>query len=154
VIRDTLLTADDLKEAMAMVGGATHLRGYRVLVTHGAGSEAKVVEFGRWVAVRELNDGLLFGSSPQDKDLDAPTRERYVRLKELVEPLETVSAPDLERVLSDRHPEASEPGRILNPQTRHSVVFEPGARRLRVAAPDESGKLGPYVEFSLAEAAP
>jgi neutral ceramidase len=151
VLRDVLQKADNVKEAVGLIGAAKHLRGYRVLVADPGMTDTQVIDLGRWVGVRKPKDGLLFGSDPADKDLEASARMRYARAAELLGTLETVTVADAERVLRDAAPAPAELGSILNPQTRHSVVFEPRARRMRIAVTGEDGRLGPSATFNFDE---
>jgi hypothetical protein len=116
---------------------------------------ALVMEFGDEVAVREPgDDGLLLGADPESPRLSEAARRRYGRVAELLDEERIVGGDDVARILGDARPDAPDDGRIFNARTRHSVIFEPAAGRLRVAVPTDDGDLGAYQTIRLREAAP
>ncbi|MCC6488578.1 MAG: hypothetical protein IT364_13865 [Candidatus Hydrogenedentes bacterium] len=60
-----------------------------------------------------------------------------------------LSADEVTAALRDREPGTGGQARIWNEWTRHSVVFEPKARRLRVSFSTPTGELGEPVTISL-----
>ena len=60
----------------------------------------------------------------------------------------------LTKIMADVEPGRSGQQTILNAQTRHSVVMEPRYKRIHIAFPDPSGKLGKPVTISLRKTTP
>ncbi len=166
VLRDLLETADDTDQALARLQAQVYLRGYHVLVAGPAASssiapgklEARVIEFGSTVVVREPVNGFLMGVDPASTaGIDDDTRARYARVAELVVNEHIIASGRMKTTLADaqhggiKSDAADELGRgsIWNRDTKYSVVFEPGAKRLDVAFPDKTGQPGKYVAISL-----
>lgn len=147
VLRAVLQEAEGLDDAVAALRKASHLRGYHVLVASGDDTDARVVEFGREIVVREPKRGLVLGANPESEILDDAARARYARASALIEP-DAVDFTKAALVLRDRSAEGD--SAILNGRTRHSVIFEPRLNRLRVAFPAADGSFGEYttVTFS------
>lgn len=151
VLRDLLGTADDADQAFARLQGQNgQLRGYHVLVAGPGKVAARVIEFGATATVREPAGGLLMGVNPAMNGIDAATQARYGRLAELVGNEHIIASGRIKAALADT-PAATPDTRsaIWNADTKHSVVFEPVARRLNVAFPDETGQPGKYLTISL-----
>ncbi len=58
-----------------------------------------------------------------------------------------LNASEIEEILLDSQQSVSEFSSIFNANTRYSAVFEPKARRMRVAAPAADGGPGTFVRF-------
>jgi hypothetical protein len=150
VLRDILQTTEDLKTALELLRKASYLRGYRVLVATAYDTEARVVEYGNGVSVRDVQKGVLLGVRADDDSVDDATRQRYARVAELVGK-DAVDVSKAGLVLHDSS--AAGDAAIDNEHTRHSVIFEPMMKRLRVAFPQEDGTLGEYTTLSFSKGA-
>ncbi|MBI4559197.1 MAG: neutral/alkaline non-lysosomal ceramidase N-terminal domain-containing protein [Candidatus Hydrogenedentes bacterium] len=151
ILRDVLQSADTSQDAIASLQALLHVQGYHVLVAGPRDTEARVLEFGPTIAVREPIEGLLLGTDPESPSADEAAQTRYGRLRRLLKEERIIAAAEIETFLRDR--EAGQQGQacILNDQTRCSVIFEPKNRRVRVAFPEEPGRLGSFAQLSLAE---
>jgi hypothetical protein len=142
-LRDLLAAESSVPKAVDALRALVHVRGYHVLVA--SGTEAAVVEFGEGITVRTAPaDGLLLGSLPGAADLDPDARARYARLHALLRDLTRIGRAEAAEALADAWVNETGLARIWNTQTRHSVVFEPGAARLHVAFPTEHGRPGTF----------
>jgi hypothetical protein len=148
VLRDLLQTTVDLKSALETLRAAAYLRGYRVLVACAFDKEARVVEYGNGVSVRDVKKGLLLGARPDSDSVDESTRQRYARVEELVG-TDALDGARAGGILRDRSGVGD--GAINNETTRHSVVFEPLLKRMRVAFPQADGTLGEYRTIGFSE---
>lgn len=148
VLREALQRDRSVSEVLARVEAAPHLRGYHVLIADARGENARVVDLGAARTTRLPVGGVLLGTDPAFAG-DPETAVRYTRAKNLLNAERILDSAEMESVLRDA--EAGRTGRqcILNPHTRHSVVFEPRARRLHVAFPGGDGKLGTSSSFVL-----
>ncbi|MCC6694712.1 MAG: neutral/alkaline non-lysosomal ceramidase N-terminal domain-containing protein [Candidatus Hydrogenedentes bacterium] len=153
ILRDVLQNAADVPAALERLMATPPSRGYHVLVAGPVGGEARVVEFGAAPAAREPADGLLLGVLPDSGAGNADAIARYTRVASLTAAERILSAEELATALRDREPGTEGQARILNDWTRHSVVFEPKARRLHVSFPGSAGDLGEAVTISLASGA-
>ena len=150
ILRQILQSAASLEEALALLAEAKHLRGFHVLLA-GPGEGARVVELGETSTVREPVEGVLLGILPDADGATEETQIRYARAAKLIESERIVAASEIEGFLADNASGPPGRGRILNEATRHSVVFEPKARRLHVAFPDDEGGLGEFSTLVLEE---
>ena len=149
ILRDVLQNAADVPSALKRLLATPPSRGYHVLVAGPVGGEARVVEFGQTAVLREPADGILLGVLPESSAGNADTVTRYSRVTTLSSVERIMSAGELASMLQDREPGAEGQARVLNEWTRHSVVFEPKARRLHVSFPSPTGELGPAQTISL-----
>jgi hypothetical protein len=138
VLREALQFAAGAKEAQAILATHPHLRGYHVLLASPDDAAALVIELGPATSVRTAADGLLLGQDPA-LTIDDEAQSRYTRVNHLLQEERIVSVPELQRLLADTHGPAAGRARIFNGDTRHSVVFEPKARRLHVSFPEPDG---------------
>lgn len=145
VLREVLQESDDMKEALARLQAAGHVRGYRVLVAEPSKPSARVIEYGRRIVVREPKDDILLGGVPTSSE-DEEEVVRYERVAELLGMEGPIGTEQVAQVLGDRLPEAGD-GSILNARTRHSVVFSPTTRTALVAFPGADGGLGKYRRY-------
>jgi hypothetical protein len=159
--RQVLQTADIVTSALATLREATHAKGYRVLLASpgsGTGTARKpasavVLELGDSVTVREPVDGLLAGHDPAAGGSDVNANARYQRVMTLLAEERIVDPGELQAVMADADPEQSGLAQIRNEDTRYSVVFMPGSRRVVTTMRDASGTWGEAVEMQLAEGA-
>ncbi len=150
VVRDILQNADSAAAALARFGEALALRGYSVLLADPDAEKARVVAFGSDIRVREPgDDGVLLGADPTSDRTNAHSAVRYGRLAALIEREAIVAPGEIQGMLQDSDSGQPDPARICNSRTRHSVVFEPKARRMHVAFGDGAGRIGPYTTLSL-----
>ncbi len=154
VLRQVLQTAGTLEEAAEQLKAATHLRGYHVLLADAEESDARVLEFGKSVTVREPEEGLLLGCVPDSEDIDESARTRYARAAKLLVEERIIAVSELEVLLGDREAGQKGMARIFNESTQHCVVFEPKAKRLRVAVRGEDGTIGDFTAVEFGEVAP
>lgn len=129
-----------------------HLQGYHVLVGDpNPGPEGlppvRVLQLGGTPRFRGPTQGVLLGANPEAEQLDEAARERYLRLAALVDEERNLNPSEIEEILSDTREGAAETAPIFNVNTRYSVVFEPKARRLRMAVPTAEHEPGSFVEF-------
>jgi neutral ceramidase len=152
VLRDLLQSTETFDSAVDRLKARNHLRGYHVLV---AGIDRKgawraaMIAYGNSIVVSEAQEGLLLGADPERDSLPEDTGVRYRRAGALLEKEPVVSVEALQRILSDTELGRSGTERILNPLTRHSVVFAPKALTLYVAIPGPDGSMGPYQPFTI-----
>jgi hypothetical protein len=150
VARQLLQETGSFTEALDQLRSHTHLRGYSVLLAgYEAGeSMAAAVDFGNRVQTRTAENGLLPGVDPTSDAADNAAAARYARAQLLLSTEQIIGVRELQSVLGDGEG-ASEPlHRILNEETRYSVVFEPGQRRLHVLMRGPAGE-GEYTTFTL-----
>ncbi len=135
----------DRKRPVAKVSDKS---GAEALRAPSSGGDACIVEFGSSVNVRRPDKGLLLGVDPAAaKEEDAKTR--YGRVAQLAGDEHIIGATKIKTILADHESGKSEPACIWNEHTKHSVVFEPSARKLHVAFPTEKGAPGNYVTISV-----
>jgi hypothetical protein len=166
VLREILQQMDNAEDAVKALEVQKHLQGYLVLVASppaessvkapsGKASAAKnpsvarVVEFGPEIRVREPEQGLLLGADPARGVVDEAAQARYARLSELLGDEHIVSVSKMKAALADSETGRPQEARIWSEKTAHSIVFEPRARKLHVAFPDEDGLPGEYIQVSL-----
>ncbi len=149
VLREALLAAGSLEEAIEVIVGYDALRGYHVLVADPEGRRAAVLELDGEVRVREPEEGLLFGTLPDTPGLDVSIAARYKRVQDLSVNERILAVAELQVILGDAERRQPAQGRIFNDSTRHAVVFEPAARRMHIAFPNADGSLGEYETISL-----
>jgi hypothetical protein len=104
--------------------------------------------------VREPLDGLLLGIDTDAVERADDAIVRYQRVKDLLAEERIIAGAEIQAVLADMPENASGQTAIFNAMTRHSVVFEPKARRLHVSFRTQQGRPGEYVTLSLGENAP
>ncbi len=172
VLREILQQTDNAVDAVKTLEAQQHLQGYLVLVaspqaesatespsgktaskasaSHSS-SVARVVEFGPEVRVREPEQGLLLGADPERGVVSEAAQRRYTRIRGLLEGEHIVSVSKMKAALADSETGQPQEARIWSEKTAHSIVFEPRAKKLHVAFPDEKGLPGEYVEVSLKE---
>lgn len=152
VLRDILQSAAHFDSALDRLKSQTHLRGYHVLLAgkdqRGA-SRAAALLYGNNIVLAEPKDGLLLGADPESGILPEDTRVRYRRAAALLDNEETVSIEGIQQILSDMELGRSGMERILNPMTRHSIVFLPKTLTIHVAVPEPGALMGAYEIFSL-----
>lgn len=157
VLRETLETCGDFATALKLLQARTHLRGFHVLLAGfteaGAKktSEACVIEYGPTAVVRKPVKGFLLGVDPASIQVDDAARIRYARVAELLNLEHLIASNKIRDALRDKQPGQTGSSCILNESTRHSIVFEPKNRTLRVAVPTAPGVLGEYMTVSLQE---
>jgi hypothetical protein len=159
--RQVLQNADNVAAALATLRGATHARGYRVLLAspgHGTGTSrtsasAVVLELGGSVTVREPEEGMLTGLDPSAGGSDANANARYQRVLSLLAEERIVDPGELQAVMADADPDQLGRAQIRNTDTRYSVLFLPNSRRVVTKMRDTSGVWGEGVEMQLAEGA-
>ena len=149
MLREALLAAGSLEEAIEVIVGYDALRGYHVLVADPEGRRAAVLELDGEVRVREPEEGLLFGTLPDTPGLDVSIAARYKRVQDLSVNERILAVAELQVILGDAERRQPAQGRIFNDSTRHAVVFEPAARRMHIAFPNADGSLGEYETISL-----
>jgi hypothetical protein len=149
VLRELLQSSGTVEDAVAKLQAAAHLRGCHVLAAGPGRLGARVLEFGQNVVSRSPSNGLLLGADPGASNLDDETRSRYARVAESAANDHIIASGRIKAILADAREDVSGQASIWNKDTKHSVVFEPGARRLSVAFPDGSGRPGEFVTFSL-----
>lgn len=150
VLRDVLLTAGTLKEAVARVLAVAGLRGYHVLVADPAAGDAVVLELGPEPKVRRPEGGLLLGADPEGQHVDDDGKIRYARIAQLFRDERIIAPTEIQAALGDQERGQSGKARIFNGSTRHAVVFEPRALKVHVAFPLEDGQtLGPFETITL-----
>ena len=153
--RHALQSCSTLAEGLAVFGRMKHLRGYHVFLA-GFSEENKpdaaVLSLDAAQEVRRADAGLLTGSLHTDPATAPDTAQRYGRVVQLLQEERIVGRTELEEVLQDAHAGATESGRIWNGRTRHSVVFDPGARTLYAAFPRADGAPSEYRPYSLTPA--
>jgi len=149
LLRQLLQTVDDAEQALAQLQAQTHLRGCHVLVAGPGKIEARVVEFGPTITIREPVNGFLMGVDPASPGIDDDTRARYTRVQDLLAGEHIIASKRMKDALADAQAGQENRSAIWNKYTKHSVLFEPLAGQLRAAFPDESGKPGEYVTISL-----
>lgn len=154
VLREVLRQAATLDQALDLIKAAEHLRGYHILVGDPAAPRPRVVECGETRLIREPAEDMLLGIIPDGEQADEDARARYGRMAELLRNERIVAPHEMGDFLHDRAPDATGRARILNEDTRYSVVFEPKTRRLHLAFPQEDGSPGEYVALDFEEAAP
>ena len=133
LLREVLESADDAASAVEMVRTTAATAGYHVLVAGPSAEDARVLELGSAITVREPVEGLLLGVDPASGVGDEEAIARYQRIAQLVSTERIVSQEEMRSFLQDREPGRSGQATIRNDQTRYSVVFEPKARVLHVA---------------------
>ncbi|MDY0033994.1 MAG: hypothetical protein RBT84_18690, partial [FCB group bacterium] len=138
--------------ALEMIQAFTHLRGYHILLgdpTSGGDGQppVRVVQFEAEPRLRAPSEGALLGANPEAEQLSDAARDRYLRLAALVAEERNLNASEIEEILLDSQQSVSEFSSIFNANTRYSAVFEPKARRMRVAAPAADGGPGTFVRF-------
>lgn len=148
VLHDALRNDRSVAEVLTRLDAAPHLRGYHVLVADAIPENARVVELGETRITRVPSNGILLGATPSEN----PTNDdgiRYQRIDSLVRSERVIESDELAKILADV--EIGRTGRqtVLNSETRHSVVMEPRFKRIRIAFPDENGKLGKPLTISL-----
>jgi dienelactone hydrolase len=139
IVRDVLLRARTLEQAVARVAALPRTHGVRVTIVDGNRLDARVVERrGADVQVRRANEGVLAGCDPDaplacfdgacDPDVprgDPSSNGVYGLLRPFLDDRHgTIRMPDLGTTL--RGPEAT---------TRQAYVFEPQLREAQVAGP-------------------
>ena len=102
----------------------------------------RVVQFEAEPRLRAPSEGALLGANPEAEQLSDAARDRYLRLAALVAEERNLNASEIEEILLDSQQSVSEFSSIFNANTRYSAVFEPKARRMRVAAPAADGGPG------------
>ena len=145
LMRGLLSTAASVSEVRTAARTYGHVKGYHLLAADADG--AIVFEFGDELVERTLEDGLLLGADPgvvEERD----TRARYTRAEALFADLETVSRDSLADLLTDSTGARHE-ARIFSNRTRHSVVFEPAARRVFVRLADANGVLSAPIAYTV-----
>ncbi len=176
LLRDLLQSVDRPAQALEALRAQTHLRGCHVLIAGyelqappPAAPAAKngrkngkpappppleqtprawVLEFGDQVAVREPVNGLLLASDPAAVTTDPHSKMRYARAAALLENERIIGQKEAKRVLGDEETGREGLAQIHNPQTRHSVLFEPKKRAVHVAFPGPHAS-GAYTTISL-----
>ncbi|MFO7975526.1 MAG: neutral/alkaline non-lysosomal ceramidase N-terminal domain-containing protein [Candidatus Hydrogenedentota bacterium] len=138
--------------ALEMLELFPHLEGYQVLVgdPHPGTDNlppVRVMELGEDPRFRAATDRVLLGVNPENEELDDATRNRYLRLAALIEEERNLNPSEIEEILSDTQDGDSEMSSIFNANTRYSVVFEPKARRVRMAVPGPEHRPGAFVHF-------
>jgi hypothetical protein len=140
-LRGLLATATTQEEALEALQALSHVRGYHVLIADGEGSTA-VIEMGDSFRVRTVEEGILLGAEAGAAHLDNDGRARYGRVSALLDGERIVDPNEVAQVLSDATVGETGRARIWNHETRHSIVFEPMRRRMRVVFPTERGGPG------------
>jgi Neutral/alkaline non-lysosomal ceramidase, N-terminal/Acyl-coenzyme A:6-aminopenicillanic acid acyl-transferase len=153
VLRRILQEADSLDSALTTLTSATHLRGYHVLLADPALPSARVIELGEEPIVRRARDGLLPGIDPEAEGVPPDAAARYARLISLGTQERIIAPGEVRQILSDAEPGQVGQAKIFNELTRHSVVFEPKARRLHVAFPKEDGRPGAFSTVAFGDGA-
>jgi len=149
LLRQLLQTADDAEQALAQLQAETRLRGCHVLVAGPGKIEARVIEFGPAITIREPVNGFLMGVDPASPGIDDDTRARYTRVQDLLAGEHIIASGRMKDALADAQAGQENRSAIWNKYTKHNVVFEPRAGQLLAAFPDESGKPGEYAAISL-----
>ena len=149
LLRQLLQTADDAEQALAQLQAETRLRGYHVLVAGPGKIEARVIEFGPTITIREPVNGFLMGVDPASPGIDDDTRARYTRVQDLLAGEHIIASKRMKDALADAQGGQENRSAIWNKHTKHSVVFEPHAGQLLAAFPDQSGRPGEYAAISL-----
>jgi hypothetical protein len=154
VLRDLLATADTLDAAVTRLAAQPHLRGYQVLLagpTAEAGYQSRVAVLGETLSWRNAESGALLASLPDTPGLSPAARARYSRAAALLDGTGPWDVAGVQRVLADAEASRAGEERIWNPQTRHSVIFEPAQGRLHVAYPGPDGAPGAFVTVRVGE---
>jgi hypothetical protein len=133
LLSDILQRAADASSAVELIQTTAMTRGYHVLVASPSGEDARVLELGATVTVREPVEGVLLGVDSTTDNADEDAAARYDRIAQLVSTERIVSSEEMRAFLQDRAPGRSGQATIRNDQTRYSVVFEPRARVLHIA---------------------
>ncbi|HPJ98014.1 MAG TPA: neutral/alkaline non-lysosomal ceramidase N-terminal domain-containing protein [Candidatus Hydrogenedentes bacterium] len=138
--------------ALDMIETFPHLKGYHILlgdpVSGGNGQPpARVVTLDASPRLRAPTEGTLLGANPEAEQLSDAARDRYLRLAALIAEERNLNPSEIEEILLDSQTSVSETSGVFNSNTRYSAVFEPKARRMRVAAPGPDGSPGTYVRF-------
>ena len=151
VMRDLLQTADSAEQALDQLRAQTHLRGCHVLVAGPGKLDARVIEFGAVINVREPANGFLLGVDPASPGIDDGARARYTRVAELLGGEHIIASGRMKTTLADTRTGGTDRSAIWSKDTKHSVVFEPRVRQLHAAFPDKAGQPGSYVTILLKE---
>ncbi len=156
VLRELLQEAATVDEAKARLRGIEAPRGYYVMaagVDKAGEAQAFVVEYGPEASVRAPEEGLLLGLSPASPLCDDSASLRYARAAEMLAGAEASGSGELADVLFDAERGQAEAAQIWSGSTRHSVIFEPLARRMYVSFPKADGSPGDFVAVSPAAVA-
>ncbi len=154
VVAHILRKARSTWAALEILDAYPHLQGYHVLVADPvAGGDGvppvRVVQLGGTPRLRGPTEGVLLGANPEAPQLDDSARDRYLRLAALLAEERHLNASEVEAFLSDAEEVIAEASSVFNDRTRYSVVFEPKARRMRIAVPADAGRPGTFVTFDI-----
>lgn len=134
-----------------MLTAAAGPRGYRVLVGSAKEETAAVVTYGAETLVTRPANGLLLTVSPEDTTVDDATRARYGAVDAALSKERIVAVSEIQEALHGEGARGEDMSAVLNPNTRHSVVFEPKQQRLRVVFTQADGTLSDEWTISLKE---
>jgi hypothetical protein len=138
--------------ALEMIETFPQLKGYHILLgdpvsSSNAPPPARVMTLDASPRLRAPTQGTLLGANPEAEQLSDAARERYLRLAALIADERHVNPLEAQEFLSDSQKDVPETSSVFNLNTRYSVVFEPKARCMHVAAPAPDGGPGPYLRF-------
>jgi hypothetical protein len=149
LLRDVLEKAGDAASAVELIQTTAATAGYHVLVADPSGDQARVLELGRSITVREPVDGLLLGVDPAQGGGDEEAVARYQRIARLASTERIVSTEEMQSFLQDREQGRSGQATIRNDRTRYSVVFEPKIRAMHIAVLSDSDAIARFATVSL-----
>ncbi len=151
VLRDILQRTATYEAALEYLGNAVQHENGRVLLS-GPGKSGwmtAVISLGDGIALRNVEEGLLFGVDIVHEGSDEATRERYQYLESALGSERIVGVEELKRTLTDGTVGDTERRRLWNSQTRQSVILLPQRGLMSVARLGESGMPGEYTNHTL-----
>jgi hypothetical protein len=155
LVHKVLKTEDTYFGALELLRSARATGSAKLLVSGATeeGWQTAIVTVGERFSVRTMGEDLLFGIDLARGVIDEETRERYRHVEDALSPERIVGVGELEGVLGAGIPDSSGQGVVWNADTLFSAVIRPGKREIRVALPSESGRVGPFVSYTLRGAA-
>ena len=151
LLREVLAGTSDYESALEKLRKAKHLRGYHVLLAGFSSGEpsAAVIEYGQEPKVRMPENGLVLGVDSLSSQADAEMEARYARVRTLLDAEGVIGRRGAEQTLGDSSLAETGRARVWNAETRHCVIFEPGACRAHVAFRTPEGARGDFTTVTL-----